>query len=132
MPSGELNARRARDRTRDVTNQATVVPDHAGCRYRAADVLRERRARRQEDADCNGGEADPLAAGSHRARPFRMVCKNETAELLLYTTIWRVQQRFSLTALAWRRDTSAEPAAPVAVRRAGGILGVSSIYGGSM
>ena len=77
MPGGELNARRARDRTRDVTNQATVIPDHAGCRYRAADVLGEHRARRQEDADDNGGEVDPLSAGSPRARPFRMATRTE-------------------------------------------------------
>jgi len=31
MPSGELNARRARDRTGDVTYEPTVVPDRAGC-----------------------------------------------------------------------------------------------------
>ena len=85
MPSGELNTRRARDRARHVANESTVLADHSGCRYRAADVLREHHARRQEEADYNGGEADPLAAGSHRARPFKMACKNETAELRCYT-----------------------------------------------
>ena len=81
MPSGELNARRARDRTGDVTYEPTVVPDGAGRRYRAADVLREHRARRQENADCDGRERGPHTAGSHRARPFRMASRTNVRKV---------------------------------------------------
>ena len=72
VTAGELNARRARDGARDVADESTVIPNHSSGRYRTADVLREHRARRQEDADCDRGETAPDSAGSHGSRPFRM------------------------------------------------------------